>query len=47
MKNQSEFYEITCNLLKAREKSQVQGEIGLDFVSHWFKKLAREFNANQ
>ena len=30
--NQSEFLEITCNLLKAREKSRVQGAIGLGFL---------------
>ena len=34
--NQSEFPAITRNLLKAREKSRVQGAIG--FASHWLKK---------
>ena len=29
--NQSEFQEITCNLLKAREKSRLQGAIGFGF----------------
>ena len=28
--NQSEFAAITCNLLKAREKSRVQGTIRFD-----------------
>ena len=32
---QSEFHAITCNLLKEREKSCVQGAIG--FASHWLK----------
>ena len=35
--NQSEFLAITCNHLKAREKSCVQGEIGFSFVCHWMK----------
>ena len=35
--NQSEFLAITCNLLKAREKSRVQGAIGFGFASHWLK----------
>ena len=35
--NQSEFLVITCNLLKAREKSRAQGAIGFDFASHWLK----------
>ena len=35
--NQSEFLAITCNLLKAREKSRAQGAIGFDFASHWLK----------
>ena len=33
---QSEFLAIACNLLKAREKSPVQGATG--FASHWLKK---------
>ena len=33
--NQSEFFAVTCNLLKAREKSRVQGAIGqFRFASH-------------
>ena len=38
--NQSEFAAITCNLLKAREKSHVQGTIRFD--SRW----GRDFLAN-
>ena len=33
--NQSEFFAVTCNLLKAREKSRVPGAIGqFRFASH-------------
>ena len=32
---QSELLSITCNFIKAREKSRVQGEFG--FASHWLK----------
>ena len=39
--NQSEFLAITCNLLKAREKSRVRGVIGFGFASHWLKTGAR------
>ena len=35
--NQSEFLAITCNSLKAREKSRVHGTIGFCFDSHWLK----------
>ena len=35
--NQSQFPAITCNLLKAREKSRVHGASGFGFTSHWFK----------
>ena len=35
--NQSQFLAITCNSLKAREKSRVQGTIGFGFASHWLK----------
>ena len=35
--DQSQFVAITRNLLKAREKSRVQGAIGFDFASHWLK----------
>ena len=36
--NQSEFIAITCNLLKAREKSHAQDTIGFGFASNWLKK---------
>ena len=35
--SQSEFLAITCNMLKAREKSRVRGAVGLGFASHWLK----------
>jgi len=35
--NQSEVLANTCNLLKAREKSRVQGATGFGFASHWLK----------
>ena len=35
--NQLESLAITCNLLKAREKTRVQGAIGFGFASHWLK----------
>ena len=36
--NQSEFLRVTCNLLKAREKSRVKGATAFGFASHWLKK---------
>ena len=33
--DKSEFLVFACNLLKAREKSRVQGTIGFGFASHW------------
>ena len=41
--NQSEFGAITCNLLKAREKSRVHGAIGfgLNIVRAVFKLLSK------
>ena len=36
--NQSQFLVITCNLLKAREKSREQPAIGFGFASYWLKK---------
>ena len=41
---QLEPLAITCNLLKAREKSCVQSAIGFGFgfASHWLKKLAQD-----
>ena len=35
--NQSQFLAITCNSLRAREKSRVRGAIGFGFTSHWLK----------
>ena len=35
--NESEFLAITCNLLKARERSRVWVMIGFDFASRWLK----------
>ena len=37
--NQSQFLAVTCNSLKAREKSRVHGAIGFGFASHWLKNL--------
>ena len=41
--NQSQFLAITCNSLKAREKSRVHGAIGFGFVSHWLKNWRKSF----
>ena len=41
--NQSQFLAITCNSLKAREKSRVQGAIAFGFASHWLKSLRESF----
>ena len=41
--NQSQFLAITCNSLKAREKSRVRGEIGFGFDSHWLKNWRESF----
>ena len=41
--NQSELQAITRNLLKAREKSRVQGAIGFRFASNWFKNWREIF----
>ena len=35
--NQSQFLAITCNSLKVRKKSRVQGAIGFGFAFHWLK----------
>ena len=37
MMSQSQFLAITCNSLKAREKSRAHGAIGFGFASHWLK----------
>ena len=41
--NQSQFLAITCNLLKAQEKSRVHGAIGFGFASHWLKNWLESF----
>ena len=42
--NQSQlFLAITCNLLKAREKSCVHSAIGFGFASHWLKNWRESF----
>ena len=41
--NQSQFLAITCNLLKARERSRVQGAIGFGFASNWLKNWRDSF----
>ena len=41
--NQSQFLEITCNTLKAREKSRLHGAIGFGFASHWLKNWRESF----
>ena len=41
--NQSEFQAVTPNLLKAREKSRLQGAIGFGFASHWYKNWCEIF----
>ena len=43
--SQSELLEITCDLLKAREKSCVQGAIRFGFASHWLKNGREIFKA--
>ena len=35
--NQSHFLAITCNSLKASEKSRVHDAIGFGFASQWLK----------
>ena len=41
--NQSRLLAITCNSLKAREKSRVRGAIGFGFASHWLKNWRESF----
>ena len=41
--NQSEFLEISCNLLNAREESLLQVAIGFGFASHWLKNWRQGF----
>ena len=44
--DQSEFLAITCNLLKAREKSHVLGAIGFGFASHRLKSTIKRSSRN-
>ena len=44
--NQSQFLAITCNSLKAREKSRLHGATGFGFASHWLKTGASLSNRN-
>ena len=41
--NQSQFLAITCNSLKAREKSRVHGANGFDFAYRWWKNWRESF----
>ena len=41
--DQSQFLAITCNSLKAREKSRVRGAIGFGFASNWLKNWRESF----
>ena len=41
--NQSQFLEITCNSLGAREKSRVHGVVGFGFDSYRLKNLRKSF----
>ena len=41
--NQSQFLAITCNSLKARERSRVHGAIAFGFASHWLKNWRESF----
>ena len=41
--NQSQFQAITCNSLKAREKSRVHGAISFGIASHWLKNWRESF----
>ena len=43
--NQSQFLEITCNSLKAQEKSHVHDAIGFGFASHWLKNWRESFKS--
>ena len=38
-----QFLAITCNSLKAREKSRVHGMIGFGFASQWLKNWHESF----
>ena len=40
------FLEITCNFLKARGESRVQGGIGFGFSRHWLNNWCELFKPN-
>ena len=42
--SQSQFLAITCNSLKAREKSRAHGATGFGFASHWLKNQPESFS---
>jgi len=44
--NQSEFLAITCNLLKERKKSRVQGVIGFRALTYHLSQLAQSKTIN-
>ena len=41
--NQSQFLAITCNSLKAWERSRIHGAIGFGFASQWLKNWRESF----
>ena len=41
--NQSQLLAITCNSLKAREKSRAHDATGFGFASHWLKNWRESF----
>ena len=41
--NQSQFLAITCNSLKAREKSRLHGANSFGFTFHWLKNWRESF----
>ena len=41
--NQSQFLAITCNSLKAREKSRVHGAISFVLLLNWLKNWREPF----
>ena len=43
--NQSRFLAITCNSLKAREKSRLHGATSFGFASHWLKSWRESFKS--
>ena len=43
MNHLSQSFAINCDLLKAREKSRVQGVFGFGLASYWLKTGVRFF----